>query len=516
MPDKKNKRHKKEKSSRHSSKASTAQDEAPSPNSINKKRTLLDTNEPSPKKQKTSHTQNEIVVNPVVTDEAVAQFRRDNLITVNVDGPDILPFINFTDAISAYPEVKTLLDGYCSNFVKPTPIQAQCWPIVLSGHDVIGIAETGSGKTLAFLIPGIVKMNSQPKKSGGRRNRKPSILVLAPTRELALQSDEVCSQAVGIDNIKSVCIAGGFDRYSQCKSVAGGVQVVFATPGRLISLIESGEIDLSEICYLVLDEADRMLDMGFEPDIKKIMGYLPENRQTVMFSATWPTEIRELASRYLTNPVKVTIGTDDLTACSRVTQIVEVVEPRRKDQKLDQLLRNYHKSRNNRILVFCLYKKEAARVEQTLLRNGWNATAIHGDMSQPQRTKAFNAFRDGSVPLLVATDVASRGLDIPNVEYVINYTFPLTIEDYIHRIGRTGRAAKTGIAHTFFTVEDKGKAGDLCRVLKEANQDVPEELEKFGPSIKRKKAHDLYGSSYNASTSSDVPQKAQRVTYDSD
>lgn len=168
-------------------------------------------------------------------------------------------------------------------------------------------------------------------------------------------------------------------------------------------------------------------------------------------------------------------------------------------------------------MIFCLYKKEAARVERNLYQRGWNVKGIHGDMAQQQRTEAFNSFKDGSIPLLVATDVASRGLDIPNVEYVINYTFPLTIEDYIHRIGRTGRANKTGIAHTLFTVNEKGKAGDLCRILKEAGQDVPAELEKFGPSIKKKKEHSMYGTHYNSNTDGDdIAQAPTRITFDSD
>jgi len=379
---------------------------------------------------------------------------------------------------------------------------------------LVGIAETGSGKTLAFLLPGIVKLFAESTTK--RRKRQPNILILSPTRELAMQSDVVCNESSSETGVSSVCIAGGMDRSAQNSALRKGAQVVVATPGRLISLLESNECDLSLTSYLVLDEADRMLDMGFEPDIKKIMSYLPKKRQTLMFSATWPEEIRELASQYLHNPTKVVIGSDDLSANTRVTQIVELIDPRGKDRKLEQLLTQYHKD-ENRILIFCLYKKEAARVERNLYQRGWNVKGIHGDMAQQQRTAAFNSFKDGSVPLLVATDVASRGLDIPNVEYVINYTFPLTIEDYIHRIGRTGRANKSGIAHTLFTVNEKGKAGDLCRILKEANQKVPAELEKFGPSFKKKKEHAMYGTHYAKSTDGDdIAQAPTRITFDSD
>jgi len=480
----------------------------PSKEKRSKKRSLK-TDEPSPKKSKRNHH------DEGPSSQEIKSYREEKMITLEMEkgAQDIAPFLSFTQASKAYPDIKPLLDAFCDGFDAPTPIQAQCWPVALTGRDLIGIAETGSGKTLGFLIPGIHRMNNEDSHKKKKRSKQPSILVLTPTRELAMQSDEVCNAASQSTSVQSICVAGGLDRASQTTKIKKGAQVVFATPGRLISLINSQEIDLSKVCYLVLDEADRMLDMGFEPDIKAIMKELPKDRQTMMFSATWPEDIQALASNYLTNPARVNIGTENLSACSRVTQIVELIDSRKKDQRLEQLLRKYHDG-HNRILIFCLYKKEAARVERTVQRNGWNVKGIHGDMSQHQRTQAFHSFRDGSVPLLVATDVASRGLDIPNVEYVINYTFPLTIEDYVHRIGRTGRANKTGIAHTLFTIQEKGKAGELCHVLKEANQTVPEEIAKFGPTIKKKKSHALYGTAYDSSS---TPMKeATRITFDSD
>merc|ERR1711943_98946 len=456
--------------------------------------TVDSSSEPSAKKQKLN--------NNSTNQNEVDQYREKNKITIELGSStkeDIAPVLSFDKLKEDFPDTSSLIDAFCKTFTSPTPIQAQCWPIGLSGRDLIGIAETGSGKTLAFMLPGIVKTITE--NSSKPRKRQPSILVLSPTRELAMQS-------------YIVCIAGGMDRKLQNQKLKQGAQVVVATPGRLISLVENNECDLSRVHYLVLDEADRMLDMGFEPDIKKIMSFLPKNRQTAMFSATWPEEIRELAHQYLKNPVKVNIGSDDLSANVRVTQIVELIDQRGKDRRLEQLLGNYH-DQKNRILIFCLYKKEAARVERNLYNRGWNVTGIHGDMGQTQRTAAFNAFKDGSIPLLVATDVAARGLDIPNVEYVINYTFPLTIEDYIHRIGRTGRAKKSGTAHTLFTILEKGKAGDLCRILKEAGQKVPPELEKFGPSIKKKKEHAMYGTSYGKNED-DMPSEPTRITFDSD
>merc|ERR1712137_593415 len=474
-----------------------------------RKREKVPATEPTAKKQKTAQTASSSA-------KQIVAYRKENRISVDTGdhGDDRAPVLSFDECKATFPGTTSLLNSFCKGFTKPTPIQAQCWPIALSGRDLIGIAETGSGKTLAFLLPGIVKMNAETDEKP--RKRQPGILVLAPTRELAMQSDVVCNESSSETGVSSVCIAGGMDRSAQNMALKRGARVVVATPGRLISLLETNECDLSRTKYLVLDEADRMLDMGFEPDIKKIMSYLPKKRQTLMFSATWPEEIRALASQYLKNPTKVIIGSDDLSANVRVTQIVELIDPRGKDRRLEQLLTQYHKD-ECRILIFCLFKKEAARVERNLYQRGWNVKGIHGDMAQPQRTEAFNAFKDGSIPLLVATDVASRGLDIPNVEYVINYTFPLTIEDYIHRIGRTGRANKSGIAHTLFTVNEKGKAGDLCRILKEANQKVPAELEKFGPSFKKKKEHAMYGTHYAKSTDGDdIAQAPTRITFDSD
>jgi len=211
-----------------------------------------------------------------------------------------------------------------------------------------------------------------------------------------------------------------------------------------------------------------------------------------MFTATWPDSVRALATDFLTTPVTVTVGSGELTANHRVRQIVEVVDPDRKDARLLQLLAKYHADRKARVLVFALYKKEAARVEVALQRAGYRCRAIHGDQSQEQRSAALAGFKSGECPLLIATDVAARGLDIPDVEAVINFTFPLTIEDYIHRIGRTGRAGKSGLSHTFFTLHDKSNAGALQNVLREASQPVPDELLKFGSTVK-KKEHKLYG-----------------------
>merc|ERR1712059_30131 len=289
-------------------------------------------------------------------------------------------------------------------------------------------------------------------------------------------------------------------------------KVVVATPGRLIDLMQEGCISLEQVSYLVLDEADRMLDQGFERDIRQIIGETHSGRQTALFSATWPDSVRELAQSFLTRPIKVTIGSEDLAAGTRITQIVEVVEDRAREGLLPKLLSKYHSDRKNRILIFVLYKKEAARVEQNLVRGGWKACSIHGDKSQDARTEALEQFKSGKVPLLVATDVAARGLDIPMVDFVINYSFPLTIEDYVHRIGRTGRAGRTGTSHTFFQTCDKLRAGELVKVLKDANQEVPASMMDFDLNIK-KKEHKLYGA-FGPKEYGVPMKKATKITFD--
>ena len=283
-----------------------------------------------------------------------------------------------------------------------------------------------------------------------------------------------------------MCVYGGVEKRPQVQALKAGIDILVATPGRLMDLLSDKCTSLSEVRFFVLDEADRMLDKGFEKDIRTIADMIPEDRQTLLFSATWPEIVRKIASSYLHHPVKVTIGSLDLSANRRVTQIVEVVDQKQKDARLRELLAKYHSSGTNKIIIFVLYKKEAARVEEMLKQRGFNAQGIHADKSQQERTRVLDAFKNGKCPLLVATDVAARGLDVPNVEYVINYSFPLTVEEYVHRIGRTGRAGKTGIAHTFFTTFDKNHSGELIQVLKEANQEVPADLMKFGTAVKPK------------------------------
>ncbi|ETW03750.1 hypothetical protein H310_05119 [Aphanomyces invadans] len=442
-------------------------------------------------------------VTAAMTDADVDAFHQQNQMTMSGNHCLYRPVLSFKE-INFPKHMMTSTTG----FAKPTPIQSQCWPILTSGRDIIGIAQTGSGKTLAFAIPGLVHISDQVKKNANLKG--PIMLVVAPTRELAIQCADVISVAGTAASISSICIYGGVPKHEQKRQLKQGVHVVVATPGRLKDLMEEKACSLKHVTYCVLDEADRMLDDGFEKDIRLIIGGCHPERQIAMFSATWPQSIQKLAHEFLTDPVKVTIGSEDLSASANVTQIVEVVDEFGRDAKIDGLLRKYHSSRKNRVLVFVLYKKEAVRVEQMLQRKGWSCTAIHGDKGQQQRMEALDAFKSGQIPLLIATDVAARGLDIPDVEFVLNYSFPLTIEDYVHRIGRTGRGGKKGISHTFFTNFDKPKAGELVNLLRESNATVPEELTKFGTHVK-KKEHKLYGA---FAKDIDMTKKATKITFD--
>jgi len=426
-----------------------------------------------------------------------------------------------------------------NNFTKPSAIQSQCWPVLLhpgsdgKRRDIVGIAETGSGKTLGFAIPALTALSKE--QILGKKRRTPQMLVLAPTRELAMQSNVVIEEFGALVDLKSIVVYGGVPKHQQVSDLKKGVDCVVATPGRIKDLINEGACDLSRVSQLVLDEADRMLDMGFEEDVRYIISQCMDKdkgRQTAMFSATWPAAIQKIALEYMVNPVRVYVGfeaivgsngegvmDDSLSANKRVTQNIEVIEDRAREARLNSLLQKYAKKHSKkspyRILIFALYKKEAARLESNLARVGYSGlvTSIHGDKSQDARTKALEQFKNGECPLLVATDVAARGLDIPNVELVINYTFPLTIEDYVHRIGRTGRAGKTGISYTFFQPGDKSHAGELQQVMKQAGQDIPDDLLKFGSTIK-KKEHKLYG---NFGPKGGVPmKKAVKITFDSD
>ncbi|KAG9523035.1 ATP-dependent RNA helicase DBP3, partial [Aureobasidium melanogenum] len=399
-----------------------------------------------------------------------------------------------------------------ANFKTPSPIQAAAWPYLYAGRDVIGVAETGSGKTMGFGVPCVRYISSLSAKE---QKKGIKACIVSPTRELAVQIQEQLVKLAEPAGLKTVCVYGGVNKDQQ-RATLTGAHIVVATPGRLNDFVSEGSIDLSNVTYAVLDEADRMLDKGFEEEVRKILGSCaPTGRQTLMFTATWPPSVRELAATFMKKPVRINIGentTGELRANTRIVQEVEVMDPYDKNDRLIALLKKYQsgKNKDDRILVFCLYKKEATRIEGFIRSKGFSVGGIHGDLSQDQRQRSLDAFKAGKVPLLVATDVAARGLDIPAVKVVINVTFPLTVEDYVHRIGRTGRAGQDGRAITFFTDHEKGLAGALINVLKGANQPVPESLMKFGTTVK-KKTHDAYGAFYR---DPGEMKAATKVTFD--
>lgn len=340
------------------------------------------------------------------------------------------PILSF----ESLPFDKETRKAYFSGFTTPTPIQAASWPYLLNGRDMIGVAETGSGKTFAFGVPCINRLSKGQKHI--------QVCIVSPTRELALQIQEQMTKLAKPKGLKATCVYGGMSKDDQ-RFALKGAQIVVATPGRLNDFIGDGTIDLSNVKYLVLDEADRMLDTGFEQDIRKIITAAADGkeRQTLMFTATWPESVRKLAAEFLRDPVRITIGDNasgELRANTRIVQEVEVLEEMQKQSRLFDVLKQYQSGKNktDRILVFCLYKKEATRIEEFIRRRGFPVAGIHGDLSQQKRMESLEAFKNGKVPCLVATDVAARGLDIPAVKLVINVTFPLTVEDYVHRIGR--------------------------------------------------------------------------------
>ncbi|KAJ6140445.1 hypothetical protein N7470_010450 [Penicillium chermesinum] len=395
----------------------------------------------------------------------------------------------------------------------PSPTHlAATWPLLFAGRDVIGIAETGSGKTLGFGLP-CLKGLMDSKRS--RKPYHPAAVIISPTRELAMQIYDQLQKFAEVAKAGVTCIYGGVGKDAQREALKTAA-IVVATPGRLKDLQNDGSVNLGKVKYLVLDEADRMLDKGFEQDIKDIIQPMPvSRRQTVMFTATWPRSVRDLAQGFMKTPVTVTIGGDpsaDPRANTRIKQEVEVVDPRDKEGRLIQLLNRSQRGHKNpeKVLVFCLYKKEAMRIERLIKTKGFKVAGIHGDLNQSDRFRNLEAFKTGNATVLVATDVAARGLDIPAVKLVINVTFPLTVEDYVHRIGRTGRAGAEGHAITLFTEQDKGLAGGLVNVLKAAKQDVPESLLKFGTTVK-KKQHDAYGAFFK---DVDTEKKATKIVFD--
>jgi superfamily II DNA/RNA helicase len=343
---------------------------------------------------------------------------------------------------------KVLAAVQAAGYTTPTPIQAQGIPHVLARRDVLGIAQTGTGKTAAFTLPMITML-----ENGRARARMPRTLILEPTRELAAQVYENFEKYGVGQKLNVALVIGGVSFDDQDAKLTRGVDVLIATPGRLLDHFERGRLLLTGVELLVIDEADRMLDMGFIPDIERICKLVPFTRQTLFFTATMPPEIRRITEQFLSNPVKVEVSKPATAAITITQQLVKSGrEPHDKRDTLRRVIRNADNFKN--AIIFCNRKREVALLHRSLVKHGFNAVALHGDMEQPARMAALDKFRKGEADLLIASDVAARGLDIPDVSHVFNFDVPFHPDDYIHRIGRTGRAGKSGTAFTIATSAD--------------------------------------------------------------
>ncbi|CAJ1347614.1 unnamed protein product, partial [Effrenium voratum] len=404
---------------------------------------------------------------PVLTGKEVGGNETDlTEAQVRGDGEVPQPFTTFNSCGFPKPIMATL---FSLGFAAPTPIQAYVWPVAAAARDVIGIAKTGSGKTLAFLLPPFASF------LGTRPGYGPNMLVMAPTRELACQIQLEAERFGRRVGVYSVCVYGGAPRGPQLRELRSGAHLVVGTPGRLNDYLEGGELQLDMCKYLVLDEADRMLDMGFEPQIRTLIKAVHRERQTMMFSATWPREVRNLAADYLHRPVYIQIGSHEATANKDITQEVVICNGQReKQENLNEVLQSVEKS--DRVIVFTNTKKLCESLASDLWHSRVHCVTIHGDKEQRDRDQALNSFKTGRTPVMLATDVAARGLDIKGVKLVVNYDVAPCPDDHIHRIGRTGRAGVPGRAVTFLDSRESKEAREVMRSMEKAGQRVPDHL----------------------------------------
>jgi ATP-dependent RNA helicase RhlE len=352
-----------------------------------------------------------------------------------------------------HPQIESGIGSF--GYTAPTPIQLQCIPLIFQGKDVMGLAQTGTGKTAAFALPILQRLMAGPR-------RRLRALIIAPTRELAEQTHEAFSRLGRYTRLKSVAIYGGVSKSSQIKKLRDGAEIAVVCPGRLLDLMDLRAVSLTQVEFLVLDEADRMFDMGFLPDIRRIVGRIPRHRQTLLFSATMPKDIRDLAQEILNNPVTVRIG--ESVPVSTVSHAAFPVAPHLKTALLMKLL---DRTKTESVLIFTRTKQRATRLADRMKDAGLPVASLQGDLSQQERQKAISGFRSGRYQILVATDIAARGIDVSRISHVINYDTPDTVDAYTHRIGRTGRAARTGDAFTLVTPKDRSLVWDIENVLGE-------------------------------------------------
>ncbi len=367
--------------------------------------------------------------------------------------------VRFADFGLAPEILRALTD---QGYIHPTPIQAQAIPIVLQGRDVMGAAQTGTGKTASFSLPIIQLLLAHASTSMSPARHPVRALVLTPTRELAIQVAENVKAYSRHTPLRSTVVFGGMDMAPQTQALLGGIEIVIGTPGRLLDHVQQKTVNLGQTQILVMDEADRMLDMGFLPDLQRIINLLPKQRQNLMFSATFSPEIKKLAASFLTNPVTIEVARSNATA-DKVTQLVYKVDEEDKRDLVSHLIR----SRDlKQVLVFSNTKIGASKLARQLEQEGIKALAIHGDKTQQERIAALDAFKKGEVDVLVATDVAARGLDIAELPCVINFDLPYSAEDYVHRIGRTGRAGASGDALSLYSGKDERLLQDIEKLIK--------------------------------------------------
>ncbi len=386
------------------------------------------------------------------------------------------PLPRFADFGLAPPILQALAD---QGYQHPTPIQAQAIPIVLQGRDVMGAAQTGTGKTAGFSLPIIQQLLAHANSSASPARHPVRALILTPTRELADQVADNVKAYSRHTPLRATVVFGGMDMAPQTAILRAGVEILIATPGRLLDHVQQKTLNLSQTQIFVMDEADRMLDMGFLPDLQRIINLLPKQRQNLMFSATFSPEIKKLASSFLKDPVLIEVARSNATA-ERVTQIVYKVEEEAKRDAVVHLLRQRE---IKQVIVFSNTKIGASRIARELERAGVKASAIHGDKSQSERMAALDSFKSGGIDVLVATDVAARGLDIAELPCVINYDLPYSAEDYVHRIGRTGRAGASGDALSLYSDKDARLLADIEKLIKQKL--TPVALEDFQPRSAR-------------------------------
>jgi len=393
---------------------------------------------------------------------------------IKVEGGDIpQPILTF-DPTMFPATMKSILDKFHqAGFTSPTPIQAQGWSMALSGRDVVGVAQTGSGKTLAFVIPAIMNIMGQPPLNPGDG---PIALIVAPTRELALQIESEAKKFSAGFGLQIGCVYGGAPKRTQEGFLRRGVEMLICTPGRMLDFLERRTTNFERVTCLVFDEADRMLDMGFEKQIRCLVNQTRPDRQVLMWSATWPKEVHQLASDFLKDDyIKLKVGSGEDKACSTITQRVHVVSSFEKNKMFQQTLQEFY---TTKIIIFTSTKRNCDDLSRQLNSVGWRTSSIHGDKNQEQRERVLKEFRSGKSTIMVATDVAARGIHVDDIGCVINYDFPQNCDDYIHRIGRTGRTGKKGTAVTFFDArKDAKKANRLVKVLTDSGQPVPPQLQ---------------------------------------